>query len=102
MEKIIMMMFSGIALALELIALGVGIGLLIWSMRNEGLGIKLAKIMGYIISILAFLALIFTISAAIFSSVNMMKDGCPMCKMMQEKSMMQNNETTPENATTQP
>ncbi|HAU2406566.1 TPA: hypothetical protein ACF6GT_002197 [Legionella pneumophila] len=99
-----MMMFSEIAFALELIALGIGIGLLIWSMRNEGLGVKMAKIIGYIISILAFLALIFTISAAIFRSIemmNMMKNGCPMCKMMQEKSMMQNNKTLPGKANTQ-
>ncbi|HAT1844401.1 hypothetical protein [Legionella pneumophila] len=88
-----MMMFSEIAFAMELIAIAAGISLLIWAIRNEGPGVRLAKIFGYIISIFAILAMLFTISAAIFRSfemMSMMKNGCPMCKMMQEKSMMQN------------
>jgi len=88
-----MMMFSEIAFAIELIAIAAGISLLIWSRRNEGAGVTLARIFGYLISIFAILAILFTISMAIFRSfemMNMMKNGCPMCKMMQEKNMMQN------------
>lgn len=89
-----MMMFSEIAIAVELIAIASGVSLLIWSMRNEGAGVKLAKFFGYLISIFAILAILFTVSAAIFRSyemMSMMKNGCPMCKMMQEKPTMQQN-----------
>lgn len=99
-----MMMFSEIALAIELIALGIGISLLIWSLRNEGSGIRIGKIFGYIISGLTILLIIFTISAAIFRSfemMHMMKNGCPMCQMMQEKSQMQNNESMSDKVKTQ-
>lgn len=91
-----MMMFSEIAIAVELIAIASGVSLLIWSMRNEGAGVKLAKFFGYLISILAILAILFTVSAAIFRSYEMMimmKNGCPMCQMMQQNmnGMKQNN-----------
>ena len=67
-----MMMFSEIAFAIELLALSSGIGLLIWSMRNEGDGVKLGRFFGYLISTLALLLILFSIIAAIVRSVEMM------------------------------
>lgn len=83
-------MFTGVTIALGLVALFSGIALLIWAMRNEGKGIGLAKIFGYIISILAFLVILFTILSGTFEAFkmkSMMKNGCPMCNMMQKNNM---------------
>lgn len=80
-----MMMFSGIAVAVALIALAGGVGLLIWSLRNEGHGVTLAKIFGYIISILSVLTILITIFSSAMMSwemKDMMKSGCSMSKMM--------------------
>jgi len=90
-------MFSEIAFVIELIALATGVSLLIWSMRSEGAGVGLAKYSGYLISIFAILAILFTLSAGVFRSykmMNMMKNGCPMCQMRQEEPMTQDTEQT--------
>lgn len=55
-----MMFLLDLAFAVELIAIGVGIGFLIWAYRNEGAAVALAKVFGYVIAILAFCALLCT------------------------------------------
>ena len=55
-----MVMFH-ISYALELLALGLGIGLLIWAMREKGNGVTLGKIFGYIISIFSILLILCTL-----------------------------------------
>ena len=52
------MMSLGLTFVMGLIALSAGVALLIWSMRNEGAGIKLAKIFGYIITIISIILLV--------------------------------------------
>lgn len=47
-----------LAFAVELVALGVGLGFLIWAYRKEGKGVGLAKVAGFIITIgIAFILL---------------------------------------------
>ena len=46
------------AYALGFIALALGISLIVWSSRNKGKGVKLAKTFGYIISILVIFSTI--------------------------------------------
>jgi hypothetical protein len=48
-----MMFLLDLAFAVELIALGFGISILLWAYRNEGIGIAAAKLFGYIITIAA-------------------------------------------------
>lgn len=49
-------MFSfHVATALLFIAFGLGIAFIAWSIRNQGEGVKLVRVTGYIISILAVL-----------------------------------------------
>ena len=52
-----MMFLLDLAFAVELIALGVGVGFLVWAYRHDRAGIALAKVFGYIITIAAVLAL---------------------------------------------
>ena len=54
-----MVMFH-ISYALELLALGLGIGLLIWAMREKGNGVTLGKVFGYIISIFSVILILCT------------------------------------------
>ena len=49
-----------LAFAMELIALAVGIGLLTWAYRNKGQCIGVARVFGYIITVLAVLVLLCT------------------------------------------
>lgn len=44
-----------VATALEFIAFGLGIAFIAWSLRNQGQGVKLVRVIGYIIAILAVL-----------------------------------------------
>jgi len=55
-----MMFLLDMAFAIELIALGMGISMLIWSFRNEGAGVTLAKVFGYIIAVAAILGALCT------------------------------------------
>lgn len=48
------MFLSQMSIALELIALGIGAGLIIWALQHKGHGHSLAKITGLIIMIVAF------------------------------------------------
>jgi hypothetical protein len=52
------MLVFHIAVALNLIALAVSVGLIVWSMRAKGVGVMFAKIFGYIIGILAIISLL--------------------------------------------
>lgn len=77
-----------LTLSVELIALGVGVAFLIWGYRNEGCTACLGKVTGYIITILAALALIFT---SLYGMGYFMKGHfvSPVPKaMMMKKSMM--------------
>ena len=47
-----------LAFAVELLAVGLGVAFLIWGYRNQGVGIALAKVTGYFITILAVIALL--------------------------------------------
>lgn len=55
-----MMFLLDLAFAMELIALGVGIALIVWSIRNDGAGVAVSKFFGYIISIASVFALLCT------------------------------------------
>ena len=55
-----MMFLLDLAFATELLVFGVGIGFLVWASRNDGSGIGLARLGGYLISILAVFALLCT------------------------------------------
>ncbi len=44
-----------VATALEFIAFGLGIAFIAWSFRNQGEAVKLVRVAGYIIAILAVL-----------------------------------------------
>lgn len=46
-----MMFLLDLAFAVELITLGFGISMLLWAYRREGVGIVVAKIFGFIITI---------------------------------------------------
>ena len=46
-----------LAFAVELLAFGLGIAFLIWGYRSKGVGVGLAKVVGYIIAIAAVLGL---------------------------------------------
>lgn len=53
-----MMFLLDLAFATELIALGVGVGILVWAFRNDGAGVALAKFFGYVITIAAIFVLL--------------------------------------------
>ncbi len=55
-----MMCMLNLSIAVELIALGVGIAFLVWAYQSSGAGTKLAKVFGYIIAILAVVLMVFT------------------------------------------
>lgn len=55
-----MMFLLDFAFATVLIALGIGIAFLIWAYRNDGVGITLGKVFGYIITIAAVISLLCT------------------------------------------
>jgi len=54
------MFLLDLAFAMELVALGVGIGFIVWSSQNTGTGIFIAKTGGYFIAAAACLSLICT------------------------------------------
>lgn len=54
------MFLMDLAFAVGLIAFGVGIAFLIWSYRSEGAGVALAKVAGYVITLLAVLGILCT------------------------------------------
>lgn len=75
------------AFTAALMALGVGIIFIIWSIRREGAGIKPARFFGYFISILAALALLFTaIYGICYWSQGYFKS--PIAPMMMMKKQM--------------
>lgn len=77
-----------IAYALGLIALAVGIIMIAWSLRNEGKGVGLVKIFGYIISIIAIIAMLCTTYYGIlYWSKGNFSNSMGM-SMIQNKSMM--------------
>lgn len=83
-----MMFLLDLAFAAELIALGVGVGFLVWAYRNEGAGIALAKVFGYIITIAATLGLLCTIYyGTTYWSQGYFKT--PMASMVTKQHMMQ-------------
>lgn len=55
-----MMILFDLTFTVELIAIGLGIVMLIWGYRNEGTGVAVAKLFGYIITIAAACALLCT------------------------------------------
>lgn len=55
-----MMFLLDLAFAAELIALGVGVAYIIWSLRNNGAGVKMARVFGYIIAIAAMVGMLCT------------------------------------------
>ncbi len=84
-----MKFLMNLTFAMELIALGVGVGFIIWSRRHDGNGTTIANIFGYIITIAAILTLLCTG----YSGVRAWKKGCQKCKkssMMMNNQMMQN------------
>ena len=50
----------GLTLAIELITIAVGTGMLVWAYRNDGKGVGFAKLIGYVVFTLAVLALLCT------------------------------------------
>jgi hypothetical protein len=52
-----MMFLLDLAFAIEFIAFGVGMAFLVWAYRNDGVGIALAKVAGYIITIAAVIGI---------------------------------------------
>ncbi|MBA2655316.1 MAG: hypothetical protein H0U71_09685 [Gammaproteobacteria bacterium] len=50
-----------VATALIFIAFGLGIAFIAWSFRNQGEGVKLVRVTGYIIAILAVLGYLCTL-----------------------------------------
>ena len=93
-----MVFLFDLALAAELLALGLGIILLVWAYRTEGVAVGVAKIFGFIIAIIAGLAILCTayhgvkfMSKAYHSGFGMHK--CMMMKkcMMDRKEMMNKN-----------
>lgn len=86
-----MMFLLDLAFAIELIALGVGVGFLIWAYRNDGAGVGAAKVFGYIITIAAAFVLLCT---SYYGAVYWVKGyfKSPMTPMlMMKQQMMQNN-----------
>ncbi len=64
----------GFGLTGHLFALGVGAAFLIWSERNKGKGVKLAKITGYVIVGIAALAIL----CGGIKAIKYWKKGSPM------------------------
>jgi len=54
------MVLYDLTFAVELIALGMGAMMLVWAYRTEGVGIAVAKVFGYIITIAAAVLLLCT------------------------------------------
>lgn len=65
-----MFMFHA-AMMLGLIAIALGVSLVVWSVRNEGQGITMASIFGYIIIIVAILGEI----CSAYYSINYWREG---------------------------
>lgn len=80
--------------ALGFIALAMGIFLIVWSSRNEGKGVKLAKTFGYIISIFIVFSTICTSYYAIsYWSKGYYSKPPVTIGMMQDNSTTKNNNT---------
>ena len=85
-----MMFLLDLAFAMELIALGLGVGFLIWAYRTEGVGVAVAKVFGYIITIAAVSVLLCTS----FYGVKYWGEGyfsTPMEPMLRMKQQMMQN-----------
>lgn len=76
------------AMMLALIAIALGVVLIVWSLRNEGQGIALAKVFGWLILIIAILGML----CSTYYSVAYWYKGYFQTpagmSMMQSKSMM--------------
>ena len=95
------MLLSHISIALELIAIGVGASLLVWSLRTKGAGIALAKALGIIIIVLASFDLLCTVySTYLYRNFAYYHQGqpsatkpsdatCPMCAEMKKNQNKQ-------------
>lgn len=54
------MFLFNLTFCIGLLAMGFGIGILIWAYRNDGVGIVIAKVFGYIITLGAIFSLLCT------------------------------------------
>lgn len=82
-----MFMFHS-AMMLALIAIALGIGLIVWALRNEGRGVVLAKVFGWLIVIFAVLAMLCsTYYAMSYWQSGYFQMPMGMMKMMQGNSM---------------
>ncbi len=83
-----------IAFSLEILALVASLSLLIWSMRNIGTGIMLAKLMGGIATLLVIIMIV----GSIYGMVQYYQNGGDMAKMgMMHESMNANMMSSPSN-----
>ncbi len=82
-----MFMFHS-AVMLALIAVALGIGLIVWALRNEGPGTVLAKVFGWLIVVIAILAVLCsTYYSFIYWQSGYFQTPIHMMKMMQGNSM---------------
>lgn len=96
------MMFTfHIAVTLELIAFAIGFGLIIWSLRNEGKAIQLAKNIGTIVAIVAVLGMLCSTYYGVkywhegyFQTPLGMMQGKPMMKEMDSMMMQDRNKSS--------
>ena len=88
-----MMFLLDLAFATGLIALGVGVVFLVWAYRNDGAGIALARVFGYIITIAAmFVLLCTTYYGPIYWAQGYFKSPMAPMLMMKQKMMRDNSE----------
>ncbi len=80
-EYMMMMMMLHLPFILSLFALGMGVCLYVWSLRNKGAGVNVAKFFGIIIIVLSLLSLI----CVWYTAFNFQRQ-MPM-RMMQGKAM---------------
>lgn len=92
---------ADLAFSVELLAIGLGVGFIIWGIRYEGAGANLAKVTGYFIAILAFLSLLCTSYYTIrywesgYYSPSHQSQCC--CNMSSKCRMMSKNSGIPHN-----
>lgn len=82
------MFLSHIGFALELIAIAIGVSFLIWSLRNEGAGTVLAKVIGIVIVVLAVIDLLCTAYSSVLYGDFAYLRYSSMMPYMQQNSMM--------------
>ncbi|OGT54459.1 MAG: hypothetical protein A3F17_07655 [Gammaproteobacteria bacterium RIFCSPHIGHO2_12_FULL_41_15] len=80
-----MMFLFNLALAVQLITLGLGVMMLVWAYRTQGVGIAVARVFGYIITIAAAFLLICTVFHGMKYSKGYYRSHAPM--MMLHKPM---------------